>query len=49
MIRGDGLDEDALASEQAASATSVRTRTLEEFRRDPGFLRTSSAEAPGQD
>jgi MoCo/4Fe-4S cofactor protein with predicted Tat translocation signal len=39
MIRGDEVNEDELASEQARERHVIRTGTLEEFRRDPDFLR----------
>ncbi|HUR03104.1 MAG TPA: 4Fe-4S dicluster domain-containing protein, partial [Nonomuraea sp.] len=39
MIRGHQVDEDDLASEQARERNVIRTGTLEEFRRDPDFLR----------
>ncbi|HEX9943087.1 MAG TPA: TAT-variant-translocated molybdopterin oxidoreductase [Thermoanaerobaculia bacterium] len=37
-IRGDEVNEEALATEQAARRHVVRTGTLEEFRRNPGFV-----------
>ncbi len=48
MIRGDEVNEDELATEQAARRHVVRTGTLEEFRRDPDFI-SKQRETPAVD
>ncbi|HKI04044.1 MAG TPA: TAT-variant-translocated molybdopterin oxidoreductase [Thermoanaerobaculia bacterium] len=48
MIRGDQVDEDDVASREAQRRHVVRTGTLEEFRRDPDFIR-KQREAPEKD
>jgi MoCo/4Fe-4S cofactor protein with predicted Tat translocation signal len=48
LIRGDEVNEDDLATAAAAERHVVRTGTLEQFRRDPGFIK-DAREVPGQD
>ncbi len=48
VIRGDEVNEDALATEQAARRHVIRTGTLEDFRRDPELIQ-KEREKPAAD